>query len=554
MWKKRGNETSVEEVFKRNLRISTLEEVNDWFRLSYSDGYHIDKVDEACTLITQMKNDGITIVGDYDVDGITSTSILLLALKEIGCRKVNYRIPKRFSEGYGINESIVDEISDGLLITTDNGIATVDIIKKAKNKGLKVIIIDHHLAYFDSSLGKEVIPEADVVIDPNAIQGSARFCGYCAAGLCYKVARRLLGDKNPLLPKLQNLAAIGTVADVMELREENYVFVRNALKKLVLPEFNTPGMFALFGDCGFLNMPEYPTATDIAFNLAPVINSSSRMNDDGAKDAVYLLTEDLTTMEAKTMAAKLKETNELRKEIQKEAIKEAESIIEEQKMFFDVPMVVKIDDTPEGIVGIIAGSLCEKYKRPVICLTNAENGILRGSGRSCGNYDLKSELDAVSGLLEAYGGHKGAAGLSLKADNLDEFSKIIQSNCQNFSMEDMDDIFYDLEIEEKDMGKTIDEMARFEPFGYGNPLPVVKIKNFTPVMEYGSYRSFIGKDKSTCKMKSKYGAAIGFGMAEKLAPVEPSATLELIGTLSNNYFRGNVTRQIMYNDFLVSTE
>ena len=540
MWKKRNEKlNTLEDIFKANMGVESLQDVNEWFKKSYALEYRLDRVDEIIDTVLDFKELPIRICGDYDVDGITSTSILYLALKEFGCTDISFRIPKRFSEGFGINMTMIDEIESGLVITVDNGIAQNDVIKYAKDKGLKVIIIDHHLPSVDDN-GNPVIPNADIVIDPNAIPDSADFNGYCAAGLAYKIAVALLGDKNPLIPKLHSLATIGTIADVMELKEENYVFVRNGVKRLTSNLYTTVGLLTLMSQCGAM---DNPTAKDIAFKVAPVINSSSRMNDDGAKNAVKLLISE-NNEESLELASKLINLNALRKTETSKGYDMAKDMILKEHLLFDVPIVVHIPDIAEGVVGIIAGHIVEEFKRPCICLTDTEDGILRGSARSCGNYDIKEELDKASTLLLHYGGHTGAAGLSLSKDNLPKLRSVLKENAKEFLCESTDDVYYDLEIDEKDVPKYIDEMSKYEPYGEGNPTPIFRVKNVSV-----NQRDLIGADKTTVKIKSNHSTAIGFHMAEEMGFLDQCSNMELVGELSNNFFRGNVTRQIMFNSF-----
>lgn len=245
-------------------------------------------------LAKQFQNKKITVIGDYDADGVTGTSILTMGLKEYGFTNVSYRIPRRISEGFGISDSIIDEINEGLIITCDNGIAGLSAIKKAKEKGLSVIVIDHHSPVVIDD--QTILPDADHIIDPHAIPGSADFNGYCGAGLAYKFICALFDGNKQITQKYLGLAAIGTVADVMQLREENYVLVRNGLKALTIPTLCTKGLQALLS---VLNLYKDIKSSDIAYRIGPTINSASRMNDAGATSAVELLTYDGPTEEKK---------------------------------------------------------------------------------------------------------------------------------------------------------------------------------------------------------------------------------------------------------------
>ena len=544
MWIKKGHEASVEEVFLRNMEVSSLDDINEWFKKSYADGYKIDRLDEAVELALSFKDKKVTIVGDYDGDGITSTTILKLALTGAGFKDVSFRIPKRFSEGFGINDKIIDEISDGLIITCDNGVAQVDAIKRAKENGLTVIIIDHHLPVEDEN-GEAILPPADVIIDPQAIENSADFKEYCGAGLSWKFARKLLG-KTALASKLIALSAIGTVTDVVSLREENYVIVRNGLKTLQ-NERDLTGLSALVSALG---LSRCITAKDIGFKIGPTLNASSRMNDDGAKDAVELLSFTGPYETAIAMAERLVAVNEQRKEAKKLGVITAKARIDEECLYGDIPLVVYVPSTPEGIIGIIAGNLAEENHVPCIVVTDTEDGILKGSGRSYGNYHMKKELDKCSDLLVRYGGHSGAAGLSLKKENLDELRDRLNQNAADYEYEPPTDLYYDLEIQAKEIPHYIDELKKFEPFGYGNPEIVFKINGFSVTPRYGTFKKLMGADMSIVKLYSSNATAIGFDMAERMNTIDKPQNLDMIGTLSDNYFNGSVEHQIEFADFV----
>ncbi len=546
-WIKKGTETLIKDVFLRNIGVESLDDVNAWFKKSYADDYRIDRLDEAVKVAMQFKDQPVRIVGDYDADGVTSTSILYTALRAAGFSNVTCRIPKRFSEGFGINPKIIEEIESGLVITCDNGIAQLESIQLAKDKGLAVIILDHHEASVDEN-GAKLLPPADVVVDPNAIEGSADFNGYCGAGLCWRFTRKLLPEAKGLHQRLLCLAAIGTVADVMELREENYVIVRNGLKAMLNSTICPPGLYALISE---LNLSRNITAKDIGFKIGPVINAASRMNDEGAKSALEALCFAGAYIDAVPLAQALIATNELRKDEKKKGIKLVEEKIAEECLFGDVPLVVYVPQMREGIVGIIAGYLAEKYKSPSIVVTDTENGDLKGSARAVGNYNMKAELDACAELLGNYGGHVGAAGLSLKKENFEALREKLKENVRDFECESTQDVYYDLEVEAKDIPATIEELKKYAPFGQGNAEIVFKVNNFSATPRYGSYKKTIGADNSIIKIFSTNTTAIGFDMAERMKNILNATPemLNLVGTLSENYFGSVPENQLEFSDY-----
>lgn len=546
-WKKRGSEDTVEKVFLRNMGAESLDDINAWFKKSRDNNYRIDGIEEACNVIRKNHDKHIVIVGDYDADGCCATSILLLGLKAYGCRDVTFRIPKRFSEGFGISEKIVEEIPAGsLVITCDNGIAFPEVIKSARDKGCTVILTDHHLPKVDEA-GNAVMPDADVIIDPNAFDGSADFNGYCGAGLCYRLVRELLKrPDHPVVRQALALAAIATVADVVPLREENYVIVRKGLKMLLSPESCTVGLTALLQE---LRLTDYITATDIGFSIAPCINACSRMQDDGAENAVRLLSYDGDDgYKASDMARRIINTNFARKDAKEKAIKAVEVSIKENGVDTSKPLVI-LTDAALGIIGIVAGYLTEKYEVPSIVLTDTGDGILHGSARSTEDFDIKAHLDKCAPLLSHYGGHPGAAGLTLKKSDFEKFTARFQSVSDDLAPA-LPYREYDLEIDASEIPAYAEELMKYAPFGEGNPDIVFKVRDFQAIPISGKYASFLGADGSTVKITDGVSDLIGFGMGDEFSKLsEPPKKLGVLATLGFNYFRGAMRPQAEFSDF-----
>lgn len=544
-WVKKDVCEDIRSIFLRNMGVKNIDEVNNWFVKYNQDGYRLDRSDEFISFIGEYKNKPVRIVGDYDVDGITSTSILLLGLQAAGFTNLKFRIPKRFSEGFGINKTIVDEIAgntdpeETLIITCDNGIAQYDAISYAILKGFHVIIIDHHLPEIKDD--KALLPPADIIIDPSAISGSADFDSYCGAGLCYKLMRKLIGKNNSLT--LLTLAALGTVADVMPLRQENYVIVKNGLKALNNGG-STAGINILIDKC---NLKGHITSKDISFKLAPVLNSVSRLHDDGAKYAVALITGSVETNNKYRLPDKIIESNEERKQLKNEAIKKAHNLLDTTDITY--PLVLFIPNMPEGIVGIIAGSIAEEYKTPTIVLTEPVKGLYKGSARTYGNYDVKGHLDKVSECLENYGGHVGAAGLSLKKENFERFKSTLISVSDRPETDIAETAEYDLEITAEEVPTAIEELLQYEPFGEGNSMPRYKVNFFvTQKDNYDQYVRFMGPERNFVKLISETCCAVSFNTADKLKDVTGPIISTLYGTLSNNYYNGTITGQVDFED------
>lgn len=539
MWiKKRPECNTIQDVVLANTSLT-----EDDFFVRTSKEFHIDQLDEAAALIKEKiaQNETITVIADYDADGICSAAIMYLALKAISNKEPVIRLPKRFSEGYGLSEKIVDEINEGLLITVDNGIAAIDAIKKAKDKGLTVIVTDHHLPIESGEL-----PVADILIDPNAIPNSADFNGYCGAGLAYKLSLKLLPEDHKLCPKLLSLAAIATVADVMPLISENRLIVKNGLEAMTTYKGRTTGLGALLEVCC---LDKHITAKNIGFKIGPVLNAPGRLFDDGATKSFELLSYNSEIYRAKTMAEELNNYNEDRKELKKKGLEILHQNISDNCLYGEVPLCIYQPDLPEGLVGIYAGSLAEEYKTPCFVFTNAEEeGVLKGSGRSYGGVHLKNLLDSASDLLYKYGGHAEAAGVSVLEENFEKMKESFFENIPEMEPE-TDNLYYDLEITANDIPATLAELEKFAPFGEGNPEIVFCIKDFMlSPSQYGFYKT-MGADGQTIKLFGAKANAIGFGMLPNYIKLEEPKTLTLAGTLAQNFFLGKAENQVELIDF-----
>lgn len=541
-------ENQLKNLFLKNMGVSSLEKVNDMFRRSYAHQYRIDHLSDAVKLVKKFKTKKITIVGDYDVDGVSSTAILLLSLKWAGFTDVSYRIPKRFTEGFGINMNIVNEINEGLVITCDNGIAQVDAIHALKNKGVSVLILDHHEASVDETK-KPIYPDADVLIDPDAIPGSADFDGYCGAGLSYRFACELLCYDREMCAKLLSIAALGTVGDMMELKEENYVIVRNGICSMKAGHM-TLGLRCLLSECGLLT---HITAHDIGFVVDPCINSASRMDNDGAKIAVDLLVNEENYATAKNTSVFLINQNKARKEAQKKGLEEAEATLATTNL--KAPIILYLPSVKEGIVGIVAGQIAKKYNMPAFVFTNSyQDGEIKASGRSCGNYNMVEQLINCDIDFVSMGGHEEAAGVSIKKKDFSKFVKKLQMNASEF-VSPIDTIKYDIEITESDIPSALEEMQKYEPYGNGNPAPVFKVSGFTLFSNnFHGVMQLMGKEKNVVKLFSKNATAIGFGTEFTTAATEKvnsgATKIDLIGNLSHSYYNKKVENQIEIKQIL----
>ena len=544
-WIKKGDAKSIEEVISRNTGLSIEEFMNP------SPKVFIGGLYEAGGVIMDaiLDDEQITIYGDYDFDGVASTSILYLMLLSLGHTKVDVILPKRFSEGYGLSSQGVARIDSGLLITVDNGISAIDQIAEAKAKGLKVVVIDHHLPREDG-----VLPTAaDVIVDPNAIPGSD-FCGYCGAGLSFKLACLLLDDQD-LIEKLSTLAAMATIADVMPLVGDNRNIVLRGLQNINAGN-NLPGVSALLEK---LNM-SYVTEGDVGFKLGPIVNAAGRMRDAGAAEAFNLLVRD--AMYARAAAEELIQLNEARKEVVSRGMEICEDRISADCLFGDKLLLVYTrnsdpENLHEGVVGVLAGRLVEKYKVPVIVLAETEKGILKGSGRSYGDVHLKELLDTAADILVGYGGHAGAAGLSVSCENVEELRDRLNGAMDMYSEGEATDEtsveYFDLEVYAHQVGAVMDKLKRFGPYGEGNPRIRFKIHNVRLMPVQGKFYRLMGNNGQHIKLFGQHCDLVGFDMAQQYRDANEPLTVDALGYISENRFGSKVTLQVELVDFAVKT-
>lgn len=540
---------NIKEAHLRKLGLNSTEEINDWFRKSNNNDYWIKPMNDIIDLLNKFKDKTIYVLGDYDVDGITATSIMFLALRWAGFKNINFRIPTR-GEGFGVSTNIIEEIyenisnkgiktNDVLLFTVDNGIAAIEAISKAKEYGFTVIVTDHHEPCIVKD--KVVLPNADIIFDAVAIEKTADFSGYCGAANAYKVAKALL-NKDQRINYLTPLAMIATFADVMTLREENYVIAYKGLKMLNEQiQNNLPSLQAMAKIFGITHW----TASTIGFAIAPAINALERVEDGAAKFGVHLLTcEDKER--CLDLALKLKDYNEIRKELTIKATAKAETIIASEhsnENNIAYPIIINIPDTKLGIVGIIAGKLQEKYGLPVGVFTETENGELKGSFRSPEGYNIKDHLDLCAEYFLVCGGHSQAAGASLLKENFDTMKNEMQKTAfKTIKPLDQDIFYYDVEIKNEDLISAIKENERFQPLGNGNEDLIFKITDFDVIPDYGGYKKAMRNNG--VKLKSLTSTAVGFGLWDKVNDVNGPCKLTLYGYIANNYWQkqnGDIT-------------
>lgn len=462
------------------------------------DGMLMKDMDKAIDILKEkiLEDKKIRVIGDYDIDGVNATYILLEGLERLGA-DVDSDIPDRISDGYGLNRHLVErayEAGVDTLITCDNGIAAADEIAYGKEMGMTVIVTDHHEVPFDEHDGEKRyrIPPADAVMDPKQPDCLYPFKGLCGAAVAYKLMEALwesMGKDSADLDNLIENVAIATIGDVMDLEDENRIFVKEGLQ--MLRRTKNPGLKALI-ECTGIDK-ESLNSYHIGFVLGPCINASGRL--DTAKRALELLRAG-TQKEADILAGDLKALNDSRKDMTEEAVKQAEEQVETTTISKDKVLVVYLPDCHESLAGIVAGRIRENYYKPVFVLTDAEEGV-KGSGRSIDGYHMYEELNKCKELLTKFGGHRLAAGLSLPKENVGKFREMLNKNCTLTEEEMKEKVTIDMEMPFGCVTEgLVKELELLEPFGKGNTKPVFAARDVTLL---GA--RILGKNRNVLKLQ-----------------------------------------------------
>lgn len=464
------------------------------------DGMLMKDMDKAIDILKEkiLEDKKIRVIGDYDIDGVNATYILLEGLERLGA-DVDSDIPDRISDGYGLNRHLVErayEAGVDTLITCDNGIAAADEIAYGKEMGMTVIVTDHHEVPFDEHDGEKRyrIPPADAVMDPKQPDCLYPFKGLCGAAVAYKLMEALwesMGKDSADLDDLIENVAIATIGDVMDLEDENRIFVKEGLQ--MLRRTKNPGLKALI-ECTGIDKNSL-NSYHIGFVLGPCINASGRL--DTAKRALELLRAG-TQKEADILAGDLKALNDSRKDMTEEAVKQAEEQVEATTISKDKVLVVYLPDCHESLAGIVAGRIRENYYKPVFVLTDAEEGV-KGSGRSIDGYHMYEELNKCKELLTKFGGHRLAAGLSLEKENIAEFRRRLNENCTLTEEEMKEKVTIDMEMPFLCVTEElVKELELLEPFGKGNTKPIFAARGVTLL---GA--RILGKNRNVLKIKAQ---------------------------------------------------
>lgn len=464
------------------------------------DGMLMKDMDKAVDILREKiaEQKRIRVIGDYDIDGVNATYILLEGLEKLGA-EVDSDIPSRMKDGYGLNVELIERAyRDGIdtIITCDNGIAAAGEIAYGKRLGMTIVVTDHHEVPFEEEEdGKNyLLPPADAVIDPKQPGCEYPFKGLCGAAIAYKLVEALWeatgGDAEDLDYLIENVA-IATVGDVMELEDENRIFVKEGLQ--MLKRTHSPGLRSLIACTGVDK--DRIGAYHIGFVLGPCMNASGRL--DTAKRTLDLLRAK-AGKEADILAGDLKALNDSRKEMTDIAVEQARQIVDTTKAGQDRVLVLYLPGCHESLAGIVAGRIRERYYRPAIILTDAEEGI-KGSGRSIEAYNMYEELSRCKDLLTKFGGHKLATGMSLAKENIEELRRTLNDNCRLEPKDMAEKVVIDMELPFSCVTEElVEELTLLEPFGKGNTKPVFAARN----VELISGR-ILGKNRNVLKLQVK---------------------------------------------------
>lgn len=503
-FKEIGRQFDIDPVIARLIRnrdVTGAKAIQEYLRGTIQDipGPELLKGMKEATSILKQKireKKKIRIIGDYDIDGVTATYILIKGLERLGARADTY-IPDRITDGYGIHMPLIYKaLEDGVdtIVTCDNGIAASKEIGFAKEKGLTVIVTDHHEVPFIENNGERtyILPPADAVINtkqPGCPYPNKNLCG---AVVAMKLIWALYDDSH--IPETEKeefleLAAIATVGDVMDLQGENRILVKEGLKRL--PYTKNKGLQALIRVTGLEG--SRISSYHIGFVLGPCINASGRL-DTAARSLRLLQCEDAG--EAARLAGDLKALNDSRKALTEKGKDAAIQLIENTDLKKDLVLVVYLPECHESLAGIIAGRIREKYNRPVFVLTKGEKGV-KGSGRSIQQYSMFEELVKCGDLLDQYGGHPMAAGLSLPEENVSLLRKRLNEQC-NLKEEDLiPKVIIDVPMPISYIStKLVEQLSLLEPFGKGNTKPLFAQKNVKAINS-----RVIGKNHNVTKLQ-----------------------------------------------------
>lgn len=528
-----------------NRGINTQEKIELFLnpkRNDFHDPYEMPDMEKAVERIIQAKenNDKIIIYGDYDVDGITSITVLKSFLKDIGIEAAYY-IPNRLNEGYGLNIPAVEKIAqDGynLMITVDCGITCIEEINRANELGMDVIVTDHH------EVGDE-LPNAIAVVDCKRKDNKYKCRDLAGVGVAFKLSQALamkLGIDEKEYLKYLDIVCIGTISDIVPLVDENRLISKLGL--MLVNQTRNIGLQAILKLSGYKNID----STAISFGVAPRLNACGRM---GHADEALKLFLSQNINEVNQIANTLNEYNRTRQDIEKSIYESALKQIEEQKLNENKTIVVSGENWHHGVIGIVSSKITEMYFKPSILLC-IEDGEAKGSGRSIPGFDLHEALLKCQNSLERFGGHSMAVGLTLKEEKIPEFAEKLEAEATQAHIEEIIPIIkIDAKINLEEVNRQmVESIKMLEPFGEANKMPVFVFKN----LKIDSIRALSeGKHlKLTLKDNNAIVSAIGFNMGEFAQEYRIGDKIDVVGNLEINSFNGVDSIQINLKDIMKS--
>jgi single-stranded-DNA-specific exonuclease len=535
-------------LFQRGYK--TLPAIKDFLNPSLAQLHQpklLPDLEKAVTRIIQAieKKEPILIYGDYDVDGVTATALLLRTLRTVGA-KVSFYIPNRVKEGYGLSDTgILYAKSQGfnLIISVDCGTTDFEEIELANNHGMDVIVCDHHET-------KDTLPDAYAIINPKRHDSNYPFYELGGVGVTFKLAWGLLSALNQpkeYLTEHLDIVALGTIADIVPLIEENRILAKFGLQQI--PKTKKVGLQALLKVTG-INKREI-TYYEIGFMLAPRINAAGRLSQ--AEKAVRLLTTD-DKAEAEIIAQELNQENSRRQTIENEILNDAIKYIEENNLAKNRVLVLGNEKWHEGVVGIVASRIVDRYFRPTILLSIKEDKS-KGSGRSIPGFNIYQALKHCQDCLLGFGGHKYACGVEIAKNNIEQFSQRMQEYAEiNLQPELLQrQIHVDAQLSFHDMTDNLLKiLEQFEPFGQGNPIPIF----LTNSLEVVGFPRVVGKDHLKFKLrenKEKVFEAIAFGRSDEILRLEKGKQdhVDIIYTFDEHTFAGKSKLQLVVKDLKI---
>jgi single-stranded-DNA-specific exonuclease len=538
----------------RNRDVKGEEEMEKYLHGSLKDlpsPHRLKDVDRAVQILKEKIASGkrIRIIGDYDIDGVTSTCILLKGMTRLGACVDTY-IPDRVLDGYGIHMPLIEKaVEDQVdtIVTCDNGIAAVDEIASAKALGLTVIVTDHHEVPYEEKEGVRTyrIPPADAVVNTKQEDCTYPYKNICGAVVAWKLICALyeafaLGEQEQY--EFLELAAIATVGDVMDLQGENRILVKEGLRRL--GRTKNPGLRALMRVNGLENEV---SAYHVGFVLGPCINASGRL--DTASRSLKLLMSDRDE-EAAELAGDLKALNESRKALTEEGRAAAERQVEETSIKEDRVLVIYLPQCHESLAGIIAGRIREAYNKPVFVLTRGEHGV-KGSGRSIEAYSMYEELTKCADLLLQFGGHPMAAGLSLTEENVEPFRRRLNEQCTLTEEDLLRKVVIDVPMPISYVSRrVVEELSLLEPFGKGNTKPLFAQKGIRVISG-----RILGKNQNVARVQLADSSGyvlegIYFGeAAEFLAFAQGQQEISVTYYPEINTYQGRETLQLVIKNY-----